>query len=150
MSAGQAWTGYATPTHTNNQYPVPMSITQSGAATSTYGQAGHRYSTEHLVFGKYTYEKKNEGLDYEGNDVGELFTADMELCAKNCNSIDNCVGVAVAVLEGRCWLKSAFEGTGVQRARTNYVKTTASAALVAAHAELKVCSCLFLLPCKPF
>ena len=102
------------------------------------------------MFGKYTYEKKNEGLDYEGNDVGELFTADMELCAKNCNSIDNCVGVAVAVLEGRCWLKSAFEGTGVQRARTNYVKTTASAALVAAHAELKVCSCLFLLPCKPF
>jgi len=38
---GGARSGYATPTY--SQYPVPRSMTHSGATTPTYGQTGQRY-----------------------------------------------------------------------------------------------------------
>jgi len=99
-------------------------------------------STEHRLFGKYIYEKKDDMVDYEGNDVAEVGSGDMEVCAEKCNSMDNCAGIALNVAGGACWLKSTFEGTGVTgRERTNYIKKPASAAVIAAHAQLQVCSC---------
>jgi hypothetical protein len=99
-------------------------------------------NTEHLLFGKYVYEKKDDMVDYEGNDVAEVGSGDMEVCAEKCNSMDSCAGIALNVAGGACWLKSTFEGKGVTgRQRTNYIKKPASAAVIAAHAQLQVCSC---------
>ena len=53
------------------------------------------------------------GIDYNGNDVGNIPNANLDLCDQACKDNENCQFYSFNTLNGKCWLKHSRRGKTV-------------------------------------